>query len=111
LLALVIASGKIPAWSVVVLMAGAGFCNGLTGPSRDMLVRRAATARFGHKAFGRVYGFVYSGLDAGLATAPFVFGPLMDAGRVGWVLGGVAVAQCLAVFAALNIGRFAAAKR
>jgi MFS transporter, FSR family, fosmidomycin resistance protein len=109
LLALLIASGEVPPWSVIVLMAGAGFCSGLTGPSRDMLVRRAATARFGQKAFGRVYGFVYSGLDSGLAVAPFIFGPLMDAGRFGWVLGGVAIAQGLAVFAALNIGRFAPA--
>lgn len=110
LLALLIASGEVPAWSIIVLMAGAGFCNGLIGPSRDMLVRRAATAHFGHKAYGRVYGFVYSGLDSGLAVAPFIFGPLMDAGRFGWVLGGVAITQGLAVLAALNVGRFASAK-
>jgi MFS transporter, FSR family, fosmidomycin resistance protein len=107
LLALLIASGEVPAWSIIMLMAGAGFCSGLTGPSRDMLVRRAATARFGHKAFGRVYGFVYSGLDSGLAVAPFIFGPLMDAGRFGWVLGGVAVAQGLAVLVALGLGKLA----
>jgi FSR family fosmidomycin resistance protein-like MFS transporter len=109
LLALSIASGAVPVWSVVVLMAGLGLCNGLTGPSRDMLVRRAATARFGHSAFGRVYGFVYSGLDVGLATSPFIFGPLMDAGYFNWVLGGVAVAQTCAVFVALNVGRHASA--
>lgn len=111
LLAAVIATGAVPAWSVMLLMAAAGFCNGVAGPSRDMLVRRAATARFGQKSFGRVYGFVYSGLDTGLAIAPFIFGPLMDAGRFAWVLGGVALLQGLAVFAALHVGRSAPVTR
>ncbi|HYM47150.1 MAG TPA: MFS transporter [Burkholderiaceae bacterium] len=105
LLAAIIASGAVPAWSVVLLMAAAGFCNGVAGPSRDMLVRRAATARFGQKSFGRVYGFVYSGLDTGLALAPLIFGPLMDAGHFAWVLGGVALVQGFAVLAALSVGR------
>jgi MFS transporter, FSR family, fosmidomycin resistance protein len=109
-LALLIASGEVPAWSILMLMAAMGFCTGLTGPSRDMLVRRAATARFGHAAFGRVYGFVYSGLDVGLSVSPFIFGPMMDAGRFGWVLAGIAVTQGLAVFVALGVGRFAPAE-
>ena len=108
-LALLVATAAVPAWSVPLLLAAAGFCGGIAGPSRDMLVRRAATARFGHKSFGRVYGFVYSGLDTGLAIAPFIFGLLMDAGRFTLVLGGVALLQLLAVFAALNVGRSAAA--
>lgn len=105
-IALVIAGGSVPGWSVAVLMGAMGFCTGMAGPSRDMLVRRAATARFGQRAFGRVYGFVYSGLDVGFALAPvLVFGPLMDAGRFAAVLVGVAVAQGLAVFTALGVGR------
>ncbi len=104
--ALAIASGEVPAWSVAALMAGMGFCTGMAGPSRDMLVRRAATTRFGHQAFGRVYGFVYSGLDAGFAVAPvLIFGPLMDAGRFSLVLVVAAVAQGLAVLTALGVGR------
>ncbi len=109
LFALVIASGAIPGWSVMPMMVMTGFCGGVAGPSRDMLVRRAATARFGHRSFGRVYGFVYSGLDTGLAVAPFIFGALMDAGRFPMVLWGVAVLQGLAVFAALQVGRAARA--
>lgn len=109
--ALAIASGGVPAWSVAVLMAGMGFCTGMAGPSRDMLVRRAATARFGQRAFGRVYGFVYSGLDAGFAVAPvLVFGPLMDAGRFSLVLVAAATAQGLAVLTALGVGRDARAE-
>ncbi len=103
--AIVIASGHVPAWSVMPLLAAMGFFIGAAGPSRDMLVRRAATARFGQKSFGRVYGFVYSGLDTGFAIAPLVFGPLMDAGRFTLVLGGVALLQGLAVLAALRVGQ------
>jgi FSR family fosmidomycin resistance protein-like MFS transporter len=107
-IALAIAVG-VPSWSVLPLMAAGGFSSGLAGPSRDMLVRRAATAQFGERAFGRVYGFVYSGLDTGLAVAPLVFGPLMDIGRFAWIFGGVAVAQCLAITTALRVGRKIAA--
>jgi MFS family permease len=105
LLAVIIASGSVPAWSIAVFMAGAGFCNGVAVPSRDMLVRQAAI-NFGPHTFGRVYGFVYSGLDIGLAISPFIFGALLDAGYIAWVLGGAAIAQTLAVFAALNVGRY-----
>ena len=104
--ALLIASGEVPAWSVTALMAGMGFCNGMAGPSRDMLVRRAATARFGNRAFGRVYGFVYSGLDVGFAVAPvLIFGPLMDASMFSTVLVVAAGAQALAILTALGVGR------
>jgi MFS family permease len=107
LLAVLLASGWPPAWSILPLMAGIGFCTGVAGPSRDLLVRRAATARFGKAAYGRVYGFVYSGLDLGLATAPLIFGGLMDARRFGEVLIGVAVLQSLAIFSALRVGKTA----
>lgn len=109
LMALGLASGAIPPWSVAALMAFMGFCTGTAGPSRDLLVRKAATARFGQKSFGRVYGFVYSGLDVGLAVSPLVFGRLMDAAMFGAVLAGVALLQGLAVLAALRVGRSAQA--
>jgi MFS family permease len=81
-----------------------GFGAGFSGPSRDMLVRRAATSTFGQAAFGRIYGFVYSGIDVGLACAPLAFGPLMDAGRYAHVLWGVAALQTLAIATALTVG-------
>jgi MFS transporter, FSR family, fosmidomycin resistance protein len=99
-----LASGAVPPWSVVPLMGVMGFGVGFIGPSRDMLVRRAATATFGAGAFGRVYGFVYSGIDAGLALAPLAFGPFMDAGRYTSVLWGVATLQVLAIGTALAVG-------
>jgi MFS family permease len=104
LCALVIASGWLPAWSVVAVMALMGFGVGFAGPSRDILVRRAATSTFGAGAFGRIYGFVYSGIDTGLAIAPIAFGLLMDAGRFTQVLWGVAALQVLAIAAALLVG-------
>jgi predicted MFS family arabinose efflux permease len=102
--ALMISLAIVPAWSVVALMATLGFGVGLAGPSRDLLVRQAATAGFGKAAFGRVYGFVYSGLDIGFAIAPLVFGPLMDGGHFAAVLGGVALLQTLAIVTALSVG-------
>ena len=104
-LAVLLASGVLPGWAILPLMGGIGFCTGIAGPSRDLLVRKAATARFGKAAYGRVYGFVYSGLDLGLALAPVIFGGLMDARRFGEVLIGIAVLQTLAIFAALRVGK------
>jgi predicted MFS family arabinose efflux permease len=101
---ILVASGWVPAWSVPALMGLMGFGVGLANPSRDMLVRRAATSTFGASAFGRIYGFVYSGIDTGLAIAPIVFGLLMDAGRFPQVLWGVAALQVLAIGAALLVG-------
>ena len=86
------------------MMGLMGFGVGFAGPSRDILVRRAATSTFGAGAFGRIYGFVYSGIDVGLAAAPIVFGLLMDAGRYPHVLWGVAILQTLAIGAALAVG-------
>lgn len=99
-----LASVSVPAWSIVALMGAMGFGIGFSGPSRDILVRRAATASFGSGAYGRVYGFVYSGIDSGLALAPIVFGMLMDAGRYSGVLWGVALLQSSAIVMALAVG-------
>ena len=103
--AMILAAGILPGWSILPLMSAIGFCTGIAGPSRDLLVRRAATARFGQAAFGRVYGFVYSGLDLGLAMAPVIFGQMMDGGRFSHVLIGIAVLQTLAIFTALRVGK------
>ena len=104
LLAIALALLPLPAWSVLPLMTSIGFCTGVAGPSRDLLVRRVATSRFGQAAYGRVYGFVYSGLDAGLALAPLVFGRFMDSGKFSEVLIGIAILQTLAIFTALRVG-------
>jgi MFS family permease len=104
LTALLLASGLAPSLAILPLMALIGFGVGVAGPSRDLLVRRAATAQFGSTAYGRVYGFVYSGLDIGLAMAPLVFGPMLDAGRYAAPLFGVAGLQVAALALALAVG-------
>lgn len=103
--ALLLATAAVPNWSVLGLMAVMGFGVGLAGPSRDLLVRRAATSRFGKASYGRVYGFVYSGLDIGLAASPLLFGPLLDRGAFQLALAGVAALQVAALASAWQVGR------
>jgi len=103
--AVLLASAAVPAWSVIALMAVMGFGVGVAGPNRDLLVRKAATAQFGKASYGRVYGFVYSGLDIGLAVTPVAFGPVLDSGRFSAALMGVAVLQIAALASALRVGR------
>jgi MFS family permease len=104
LMAGVLASGAMPPLLLWPLMAAMGFGVGLAGPGRDLLVRRAATSRFGRNSFGRIYGFVYSGLDTGQALSPVLFGPLLDAGRFRQALVAVAVLQASGLFFALHVG-------
>jgi FSR family fosmidomycin resistance protein-like MFS transporter len=109
-MALLLASGWVSSSLLLPLMAIMGFGVGTAGPSRDLLVRRAATSQFGKASFGRVYGFVYSGLDTGLALSPLLFGPLLDAGRFSAALMAVAVLQTASLLTAMRVGVTARAK-
>jgi MFS family permease len=102
-MAAVLASGNMPRAALWPLMAGIGFGVGFAGPGRDLLVRRAATSRFGRGSFGRVYGFVYSGLDTGQALSPLVFGPILDAGHFRQPLVAIALLQTAALLTALRV--------
>ncbi|MGH9145384.1 MAG: MFS transporter [Vicinamibacterales bacterium] len=104
LMAMLLATGAVPSFALWLLMAALGFGVGTSGPPRDLMVRRAATSRFGKTSFGRVYGFVYSGLDTGLAVSPLLFGPLLDAGRFQDALIAVAVLQVSSLFTAVRVG-------
>ena len=93
--AIVLMLGQIALPTVLLWLAvgAAGFCTGMTTPSRDMLIRACAPPG----ASGTVFGFVYSGLDLGGTLAPVLIGLLMDhhyPGAVFWV---VAVVSALAV--------------
>lgn len=57
-----------------IVLALAGAAGGATNPSRDMIVRNATPPG----ATGKVFGFVYSGLDIGSFLAPPLFGYLMN---------------------------------
>lgn len=100
LLALVLAAGAGPSWMALPLMGMIGFCSGIAGPSRDLMIRAAAPKG----ATGRVYGVVYSGLDSGLAIGPLLFGAAMDAGHPSWVFAGIAFFQALAIATAVGVG-------
>lgn len=93
----------MPAWVVPVLFGLMGFGSGTAGPARDLLVRRASPP----SATGRVYGLVYSGLDAGMAIAPVAFGWLMDHGMPAAVWLGIALFQALLIVNAMGVGRAA----
>lgn len=103
--AMLLASAWVPGWMVIPLLTCMGFCTGIAGPHRDLLVRRVAAHGFGQASFGRIYGFVYSGLDVGLAFSPLVFGPMMDTGWFIAVFLSVALLQGLAIFTALGVGK------
>lgn len=77
--------------AILPLFAIIGFVLGATGPSRDLIVRGATPKG----AAGRVYGFVYSGLDVGGTIGPVWFGFMLDhhLGREVFF----AVAACLAL--------------
>jgi MFS family permease len=76
ILMMVLATGGVGAAQLPVVLAAAGFSQGITGPSRDMLVRAATPPG----ASGKVFGFVYSGLDLGSCLVPVAFGWLLDHG-------------------------------
>ncbi|AVR97573.1 MFS transporter [Pseudoduganella armeniaca] len=99
-LAVLLGAGWLPGWTVLPLMAAIGFCSGVAGPSRDLMIRAAAP----QNATGRVYGVVYSGLDSGLSVGPLLFGAIMDAGHPGWLFHGVALFQLAAIGTAVGVG-------
>ena len=100
--------GILPGMVAVAFAALAGLGTGLAGPSRDMLIKRAAPPG----ATGRVYGTVYSGLDLGFAMASPLFGALLDRGQAGGVFYGSAFALVLGVASAAVVGsRVAHARR
>ena len=74
LVMLTIAAGGLPGAALPAALGLAGFAAGITYPSRDLIVRAATPAG----AAGRVYGFVYSGLDVGVVLTPMFYGMLMD---------------------------------
>jgi MFS family permease len=100
LLLTLVGGGWLPPWAALAVTALAGLGTGLAGPSRDMLIRRAAPPG----ATGRVYGTVYSGLDIGFAFAAPVFGVILDHGTPGGVFFGAALALALGVASASLVG-------
>jgi len=101
LLILLIATGMLPVPGIAVALAVAGFLSGIAQPSRDMVIRKTAPKG----ATGKVYGFVYSGLDAGSSTAPLLFGYLLDHQHGEVVMYCVAAFWGLAMFTIVTVQR------
>jgi MFS family permease len=91
----------LPMPAVIALLGTGGFFVGCTGPSRDILVRAATPVG----ATGKVFGFVYSGLDLGGAAAPLLFGWLMDGGRFREVFVAIAAMYLLGILSVLQLRR------
>jgi predicted MFS family arabinose efflux permease len=95
-----VATGWLSGVTAALLASVAGFGTGLAGPSRDMLIKRAAPPG----ATGRVYGTVYSGLDIGFAIGAPIFGWVLDHGMAGGVFAGSALALCAGISSAALVG-------
>ena len=96
-----VAAGAVPSPLLLPAFVLVGFALGATGPSRDLIVR-AATPK---GAAGRVYGFVYSGLDLGGIIGPVAFGVLLDHGHPREMLFGVAACYLLAIGTVIRVRR------
>jgi MFS transporter, FSR family, fosmidomycin resistance protein len=98
---LTVAAGAVPGVALPVALACAGFAMGTTGPSRDLIVRACTPAG----SSGKVYGFVYSGLDIGSLATPVFYGWLMDWPLPQGVFYGVFGFTVLAIFTVLQLPR------
>jgi MFS family permease len=96
---LLIALGAVPAAVLPVAFAFAGFSVGATAPSRDLIVRASTPPG----ATGRVYGFVYSGLDVGSLAVPVFYGWLVDHRMFSAVFYTVSGLTALAVLTVLSL--------
>jgi MFS family permease len=101
LLVLLIATWPPARSALLPVFALTGFALGCTGPSRDLIVRGATPPG----AAGRVYGFVYSGLDLGGMLGPLWFGFLLDHGAARGVLFAVAACFIVAIGTVLQVRR------
>ena len=90
---------ELPTPVLLAAVALAGALAGATTPSRDMLVRAAAPAG----ATGKVFGFVYSGLDLGATLTPAAVGAMLDAGHPGAVFVLVPVVMALSILTATTL--------
>lgn len=102
-LLVVLAYGAVPPSFAVALVGLAGFCSGVSAPSRDMLIRRVTPKG----ATGTVYGLVYSGMDVGSSLAPVGFGLMLDAGFVQGPWFGAATGFVIAAALALWVAKSA----
>ena len=98
----IIGSSAISSSVLIPALIIAGFVAGTTTPSRDMLVRKVTP----EGASGRVFGFVYSGLDLGSCLIPLILGWVLDYGSapaVFYIIGSMLLVTVLTV---VNLRRY-----
>ena len=103
----VIGSSWISSSVLIPALIIAGFVAGTTTPSRDMLVRKVTP----EGASGRVFGFVYSGLDLGSCLIPLILGWVLDHGSapvVFYIIGSMLLVTVLTV---VNLRRYTQVQR
>jgi len=102
-LMLLVGAAAVPVEALAAVMGLAGFFQGATAPSRDMLVRAATPPG----ASGKVFGFVYSGLDLGSSLTPLAFGLLLDRGEPRVIFLAVAVLMLATIVTVVQVRRSA----
>ena len=101
LIMLTIAAGAIPGAALPLAFGLAGIAAGFTYPSRDLIVRASTPPG----AAGRVYGFVYSGLDLGAVLTPVFYGMLIDNGMPQGVFYAIFAFTAVAILTVLQVPR------
>jgi len=104
---LVLAIAALPIAGLLACASLVGLAVGGAGPARDMLVRGATPAG----ATGKVFGFVYSGLDLGAVIGSPVLGLLLDHDLPRLVFVIAAIALFGAIGTAFAVGNGATAAR
>jgi MFS family permease len=91
---------NLPNSGLLAMMMAVGFCSGVSGPSRDLLVRQSSPPG----ATGKVFGFVYSGFDVGSAMTPSILGFFLDRQTMIAVFVLPAIGYLLSIFTAVSLG-------
>ena len=94
-------TAMLPASTLPMMMGLCGFSLGVVSPLRDMNIRDIAP----DNARGRVYGFVYTGMDIGSLFSPAMFGWVLDHGQPQWVYFGTGLLWAVGMFTLIQIRR------
>ena len=88
----------LPGFLLILVMSVGGVLNGMIQPSRDMMVRAVTPPG----SFGKVFGFVTTGLNLGGMVAPLAYGWMMDHGQPQMIYAVVTLFILLALVTAIT---------
>jgi MFS family permease len=88
----------LPGVALIAVMSVGGVLNGMIQPSRDMMVRSVTPPG----SFGKVFGFVTTGLNLGGMVAPLAYGWMMDHGQPQMIYAVVTLFILLALVTAIT---------